>query len=60
MTTVVRQSSFRHVFAEPWKTKWDDIRLSTKVSESTGIRANGKYVAVPWGTGGGGNIALML
>ncbi|CAD7925417.1 unnamed protein product [Amoebophrya sp. A25] len=59
MTSIVRQSSFRHVWGDPWKSKWEDLRPATKVSESSGVKANSQFVAIPWGTGGGGNICLL-
>eukprot|EP00392_Amoebophrya_sp_AT5.2_P003774 g3779.t1 len=59
MANIVRQSSFRHVWGDPWKTKWEDLRPATKVSESSGVKANSQFVAIPWGTGGGGNICLL-
>ncbi|CAD7928584.1 unnamed protein product [Amoebophrya sp. A120] len=59
MANIVRQSSFRHVWGDPWKAKWEDLRPATKVSESSGVKANSQFVAIPWGTGGGGNICLL-
>mmetsp|Transcript_18400 Transcript_18400/g.37490 ORF Transcript_18400/g.37490 Transcript_18400/m.37490 type:complete len:459 (-) Transcript_18400:134-1510(-) len=56
---VVRDSKFRHVFGEPMKQKYEDIRLSTKASESTGIRGNSKFFAFPWESGGGGTLAVV-
>ena len=50
---IVRQSNFRHVFGDPHKEVFNDIRLSTKASEGTGIKGNSKWIAVPWGSGGG-------
>mmetsp|Transcript_21156 Transcript_21156/g.60457 ORF Transcript_21156/g.60457 Transcript_21156/m.60457 type:complete len:950 (+) Transcript_21156:1-2850(+) len=54
----VRESKFRHVFGEQWKTKYEDIQLATKATESAGVRANGKFIAVPW-MGGGGPLAIL-
>jgi len=56
---VVRDSKFRHVHGEPLKTKYDDLRLSSKSSESNGIVANSKYFAVAWESGGGGSLAVV-
>mmetsp|Transcript_36085 Transcript_36085/g.103740 ORF Transcript_36085/g.103740 Transcript_36085/m.103740 type:complete len:459 (+) Transcript_36085:80-1456(+) len=56
---VVRDSKFRHVFGEPLKQKYEDLRLSNKATESTGIRGNGKFFAFPWDSGGGGTLAVV-
>eukprot|EP00747_Dinoflagellata_sp_TGD_P167367 gnl/TRDRNA2_/TRDRNA2_191646_c0_seq1.p1 gnl/TRDRNA2_/TRDRNA2_191646_c0~~gnl/TRDRNA2_/TRDRNA2_191646_c0_seq1.p1 ORF type:complete len:462 (+),score=126.17 gnl/TRDRNA2_/TRDRNA2_191646_c0_seq1:27-1388(+) len=59
MTKVVRDSKFRHVFGEASKQKYEDLRLSTKTTESTGIRGNSKLVAIAWESGGGGTLAVF-
>jgi len=41
------------------KVGYQDIRLSTKATESPGIRCNGKFLAVPWQSGGGGTLAVI-
>lgn len=56
---VVRDSKFRHVFGEPLKQRYEDCRLSSKATESTGIRGNGKFFAFPWESGGGGTLAVV-
>lgn len=56
---VVRDSKFRHVFGEPLKLKYEDLRLSSKATESTGIRGNSKFFAFPWESGGGGTLAVV-
>eukprot|EP00416_Gambierdiscus_australes_P039944 CAMPEP_0171104652 /NCGR_PEP_ID=MMETSP0766_2-20121228/61073_1 /TAXON_ID=439317 /ORGANISM="Gambierdiscus australes, Strain CAWD 149" /LENGTH=456 /DNA_ID=CAMNT_0011565315 /DNA_START=73 /DNA_END=1443 /DNA_ORIENTATION=+ len=56
---VVRDSKFRHVFGEPLKLKYEDLRLSSKATESTGIRGNGKFFSFPWESGGGGTLAVV-
>jgi len=56
---VVRDSKFRHVFGEPLKQKYEDLRLSSKATESTGIRGNSKFFAFPWESGGGGTLAVV-
>lgn len=55
----VRDSKFRHVFGDPLKTRYEDLRLSSKQTESTGIRANSKYFVFPWDSGGGGALAVL-
>lgn len=54
----MRESKFRHVYGEVWKEKYDDLQLSTKVTESVGVRGNSKFVAIPW-YGAGGAIAVL-
>jgi len=56
---VVRDSKFRHVFGEPSKSTYQDIRLSTKATETAGVRINSKYLALPWQSGGGGTLAVI-
>eukprot|EP00932_Pfiesteria_piscicida_P008350 SRR837773.1874.p1 GENE.SRR837773.1874~~SRR837773.1874.p1 ORF type:complete len:463 (-),score=209.65 SRR837773.1874:161-1516(-) len=56
---VVRDSKFRHVFAEQDKARFEDLRPSSKATESTGIRGNGEYFALPWEAGGGGSLAVL-
>eukprot|EP00931_Biecheleriopsis_adriatica_P035962 TRINITY_DN2073_c0_g1_i1.p1 TRINITY_DN2073_c0_g1~~TRINITY_DN2073_c0_g1_i1.p1 ORF type:complete len:460 (+),score=91.68 TRINITY_DN2073_c0_g1_i1:59-1438(+) len=56
---VVRDSKFRHVHGEALKETFQDLRLSTKSSESSGIRGNSKFFAFPWESGGGGTLAVI-
>lgn len=56
---MVRDSKFRHVFGEASKQRYEDIRLSSKASESKGIVANSKFWAAPWESGGGGTVAVV-
>lgn len=56
---VVRDSKFRHVHGDALKETYQDIRLSTKATESTGIRGNGKFICFPWESGGGGTLAVI-
>mmetsp|Transcript_49695 Transcript_49695/g.153472 ORF Transcript_49695/g.153472 Transcript_49695/m.153472 type:complete len:460 (-) Transcript_49695:81-1460(-) len=56
---VVRDSKFRHVFGEPQKQRYEDLRLSTKATESTGVRGNSKFFAFAWDSGGGGTLAVV-
>lgn len=56
---VVRDSKFRHVFAEASKEDYKDVRPSGKATESTGFRCNDKFMAVGWESGGGGALAVI-
>eukprot|EP00405_Crypthecodinium_cohnii_P022162 CAMPEP_0206465720 /NCGR_PEP_ID=MMETSP0324_2-20121206/28011_1 /ASSEMBLY_ACC=CAM_ASM_000836 /TAXON_ID=2866 /ORGANISM="Crypthecodinium cohnii, Strain Seligo" /LENGTH=453 /DNA_ID=CAMNT_0053938659 /DNA_START=49 /DNA_END=1410 /DNA_ORIENTATION=+ len=57
---VVRQSHYRHLFGEPVKdVRFEDLRLSSKATESCGIRGNGLYCAFPWEAGGGSTLAVL-
>jgi len=51
MAFKVRQSKFRHLFGDPEKYHYDDIRPCRKGSESCGIRGNEKRIALPWDSG---------
>eukprot|EP00438_Fugacium_kawagutii_P000338 Skav202892 [mRNA] locus=scaffold131:9458:10807:- [translate_table: standard] len=56
---VVRDSKFRHVFGNPTKETFQDLRISSKPLETTGIRGNSKFICVPWEAGGGGTLAVI-
>jgi coronin-1B/1C/6 len=56
---VVRDSKFRHVHGDATKQKYEDLRLTTKATESTGIRGNSKFFAFGWDSGGGGTLACI-
>lgn len=56
---VVRDSKFRHVHGDAIKEKYEDLRLSTKATESTGIRGNSKFFSFAWESGGGGALAVI-
>ncbi|CAE7583051.1 Coro6 [Symbiodinium natans] len=56
---VVRDSKFRHVFGNATKENFQDLRLSSKPLETTGIRGNAKFVCFPWESGGGGTLAVI-
>lgn len=57
--SVVRESAFRHVFGEASKDCYQDIRYSTKATESAGVRGNELFMAIPWEAGGGGQLAVI-
>lgn len=56
---VVRDSKFRHVHGDPLKEKYEDLRITTKIGESTGVRGNSKFIAFPWESGGGSTMAVL-
>lgn len=57
---VVRDSKYRHVFADVSKTAvYSDLRPSNKGTESSGLRANAKFLALSWESGGGGAICVL-
>lgn len=53
---VVRQSKFRHVFAQAWKAEHclDDVRVSRVTWDGPLCAANPKFIAVVIEAGGGG------
>jgi len=56
---VVRDSKFRHVHGDALKVRYEDLRLSSKATESSGIRGNSKFFCFPWESGGGGTLAVI-
>jgi len=56
---IVRDSKFRHVFAEAGKDKFEDLRPSAKATESVGLKCNGKFFSIGWESGGGGTLAVI-
>jgi coronin-1B/1C/6 len=55
----VRSSRFRHIYAEATKHKFTELRISSKATESVGIRANANFLAFAWEGGGGGSLAVL-
>lgn len=58
---VVRQSKFRHVFAQAWKTEHciDDVRVSRVTWDSPLCAVNPKFIAVIIEAGGGGAFLVL-
>lgn len=58
---VVRQSKFRHVFAQAWKAEHciDDIRVSRVTWDSSLCAVNPKFIAVIIEAGGGGAFLVV-
>lgn len=58
---VVRQSKFRHVFAQAWKTEHciDDVRVSRVTWDSPLCAVNPKFIAVIIEAGGGGSFLVL-
>ncbi|XP_072314614.1 coronin-1B [Eucyclogobius newberryi] len=58
---VVRQSKFRHVFAQAWKTEHclDDVRVSRVTWDSPLCAVNPKFIAVIIEAGGGGTFLVV-
>eukprot|EP01097_Dermamoeba_algensis_P006258 TRINITY_DN3919_c0_g2_i1.p1 TRINITY_DN3919_c0_g2~~TRINITY_DN3919_c0_g2_i1.p1 ORF type:complete len:891 (-),score=211.28 TRINITY_DN3919_c0_g2_i1:215-2857(-) len=56
---VVRESKFRHVFGKQWRKEVSLTNLRPSPSqEGSYIKANPKWIAIPWATGGG-TLALI-
>ena len=55
----IRESKYRHVFGDAWKEKYEDLRIATKATEGEGLKANGKWLALSWQAGGGGQLAVL-
>ncbi|KAJ8269774.1 hypothetical protein COCON_G00123810 [Conger conger] len=58
---VVRQSKFRHVFAQAWKAEHclDDVRISRVTWDGPLCAANPKFIAVIVEAGGGGSFLVL-
>ncbi|KAB5579470.1 hypothetical protein PHYPO_G00195420 [Pangasianodon hypophthalmus] len=58
---VVRQSKFRHVFAQAWKAEQclDDVRVSRVTWDGQLCAANPKFIAVITEAGGGGAFLVL-
>lgn len=58
---VVRQSKFRHVFAQVWKSEHciDDVRVSRVTWDSPLCAVNPKFIAVIIEAGGGGAFLVV-
>lgn len=58
---VVRQSKFRHVFAQAWKAEHciDDVRVSRVTWDSPLCAVNPKFIAVIIEAGGGGSFLVV-
>uniref|UniRef100_A0A673HZU8 Coronin n=1 Tax=Sinocyclocheilus rhinocerous TaxID=307959 RepID=A0A673HZU8_9TELE len=61
MRGVVRQSKFRHVFAQAWKAEHclDDVRVSRVTWDGPLCAANPKFIAVVIEAGGGGAFLVL-
>jgi len=61
MSKFVRQSKFRHVFAEPSKLEhsYANLKLSKNPWDSNYCAVNSQFLAVCWQTGGGGAAAVL-
>lgn len=58
---VVRQSKFRHVFAQAWKAEncLDDVRISRVTWDGPLCAANPKFIAIIVEAGGGGSFLVL-
>lgn len=58
---VVRQSKFRHVFAQVWKSEHciDDVRVSRVTWDGPLCAVNPKFIAVIVEAGGGGAFLVV-
>eukprot|EP01121_Diplochlamys_sp_Union-15-3_P022234 TRINITY_DN93_c0_g1_i1.p1 TRINITY_DN93_c0_g1~~TRINITY_DN93_c0_g1_i1.p1 ORF type:complete len:454 (-),score=105.88 TRINITY_DN93_c0_g1_i1:23-1384(-) len=61
MSKFVRSSKYRHVFGKPARSEdcFSGIKLSKTAWDSNLIKANPKFVAVCWETGGGGAVGIL-
>jgi len=61
MSSVVRSSKYRHVFGEAAKLEncYQNLVVSRNAWDTNYIKANPKYFAVAWESGGGGSFAVI-
>jgi len=61
MSRVVRSSKYRHVFGTAAKPEdnYQDLRVTRSAWDSNFIKANPKFFAVAWESGGGGSIGVL-
>jgi coronin-1B/1C/6 len=61
MSKFVRTSKVRHIFCEAAKDEQSflDLRLSTATGDHNYIKANTKFLAVAYNTGGGSSLAVI-
>jgi len=61
MSSIVRKSKYRHVYADPPKVEdtWQGIRLTSESWDSNYCSVNPKWIAVPWNVGGGGAVGVL-
>ena len=56
---MISKLRFRHVFGEPAKTKYENVRPTSAMCESNLIKGNSLYFGVSWFSSGGGCLALL-
>lgn len=61
MSRVVRSSKYRHVFGTAAKPEdqYQDLRVTRSAWDANFIKANPKFFAVAWESGGGGSIGVL-
>lgn len=50
---------FRHIFPEPHKEKYEQVKPATASSDANLMESNGKYLAFSWQVGGGGSLVVL-
>jgi hypothetical protein len=54
-------SPYRHIYGEPGKSQdsYADVLVSTAAIDTNMLAANGRFVAIPWESRGGGTLAVL-
>ena len=56
---MISKLRFRHVYGEPHKTKYENVKPTSATCESNLVKGNSLYSAVSWFSSGGGNLAIL-
>lgn len=53
------ESKLKYLEGTPSKEKFENLQLSEAATESNFIRSNGRFIAIPWLSKGGGVLAVF-
>ena len=56
---MISKLRFRHVFGEPHKTKYENVKPTSATCESNLIKGNSLYTAFSWFSSGGGKLCVL-
>ncbi|GMK54204.1 hypothetical protein CspeluHIS016_0107900 [Cutaneotrichosporon spelunceum] len=59
MSRFVRPSSYRHVYGQPSKVHYENVKISGSAWDTNMVTVGGKYMAVNWQVSGGGAFAIF-
>lgn len=56
---MISKLRFRHVYGEPFKNKYENVKPTSATCESNLVKGNSLYCGVSWFSTGGGNLAIL-